>query len=70
VAIDFSLVTQIDSTALSQILSFQKRLRKKGGRFAIIGPNEYIKDMFNLVCFDMAVPTYETREQFEQSETA
>ena len=67
VAIDMTGISQIDSSALTIILNFQKRLREKGGTLAIFGPNAIIKDTLLIVGFDMAVPIYNTRAMFEQS---
>jgi anti-anti-sigma factor len=67
VAIDMTGITQIDSSALTIVLNFQKRLQEKGGRLVIFGPNAIIKDTLLIVGFNMAVPIYNTRAMFEQS---
>lgn len=67
VAIDMTGIVQIDSSALTIILNFQKRLQEKGGTLVIFGPNAIIKDTLLIVGFDMAVPIYNTRAMFEQS---
>ena len=70
VAMDLSQVIQLDSSALTVLLNFQKRLQEKNGRIVIIGPNEEIKETLFLVGFNMAVPIYGTRDVFEKSMTA
>lgn len=67
VAIDLSGITQIDSSALTIILNFQRRLLEKGSKLVIFGPNAIIKDTLIIVGFNMAVPIYNTRALFEQS---
>jgi anti-anti-sigma factor len=67
VAIDMSGITQIDSSALTIVLNFQRRLLEKGGKLVIFGPNAIIKDTLLIVGFNMAVPIYNTRAMFEQS---
>jgi anti-anti-sigma factor len=67
VALDLREVTQMDSSALTVVLNFQKRLHQKNGTVAVIGPSEEIREMFSIVGFSMAVPVYSTRAQFEQS---
>lgn len=67
VAIDMTGITQIDSSALTIVLNFQKRLQEKGGRLVIFGPNAIIKDTLLIVGFNMAVPIFNTRAMFEQS---
>ena len=67
VAIDMTGITQIDSSALTIVLNFQKRLQENGGKLVIYGPNAIIKDTLLIVGFNMAVPIYNTRAMFEQS---
>jgi len=67
VALDLTRVTQIDSSALTVILNLQKRLHETNGRAALIGPNEVIKETLFMVGFNLAVPIYHTRADFEQS---
>jgi anti-anti-sigma factor len=67
IALDLTRVTQIDSSALTVILNLQKRLQQKNGRAALIGPNEVIKETLFMVGFNLAVPIYHTRADFEQS---
>ena len=66
VAVDLTRVTLIDSSALTIILNLQKRLKKKGGQAAIIGPNAEISETFSIVGFSLAVPVYSTRQVFEK----
>lgn len=66
VAVDLSLVSQIDSSALTIILNLQKRLKAKGGQVVIIGPNAEITETFSIVGFSLAVPVYSTRGVFEK----
>ena len=68
VAIDMTGIAQIDSSALTIILNFQKRLQEKDGRLAIFGPNAIIKDTLLLVGFNKVVPIHGTRAMFEQSD--
>jgi anti-anti-sigma factor len=70
VAIDLSQVGQIDSSALTVLLNFQKRLREKNGQIVIIGPSAEIRETLFLVGFNLAVPVYDTREHFEKSAVA
>jgi len=67
IALDLTRVTQIDSSALTVILNLQKRLQQKNGRAALIGPNELINETLFMVGFNLAVPIYHTRADFEQS---
>lgn len=67
VAMDLTGVTQLDSSAMTIILNFQKRLQEKNGHVVVIGPAEEIREMFSIVGFNKAVPMYSTLAQFEQS---
>jgi anti-anti-sigma factor len=66
VAVDMTNVGQIDSSALTVILNLQKRLKEKGGRVAVIGPNKDINETFSIVGFSLAVPVYSSRTTFEK----
>jgi len=66
VAVDLTRVTQIDSSALTIILNLQKRLKTKGGKAVIIGPNAEISETFSIVGFSLAVPVYASRQVFEK----
>ena len=70
VAIDLTQTVQLDSSALTVLLNFQRRLHDKNGRIAIIGPNAEIKETLLLVGFNLAVPIFSTREMFEKSVAA
>jgi anti-anti-sigma factor len=65
-ALDLSHVTQIDSSALTVMLNLQKRLLQESRRLALIGPNEAIKETLFMVGFNLAVPVYNSRAEFEQ----
>jgi anti-anti-sigma factor len=67
IALDLTRVTQIDSSALTVILNLQKRLLVKNSRAALIGPNEVIKETLFMVGFNLAVPIYNTRAEFDQN---
>jgi anti-anti-sigma factor len=67
IALDLTCVTQIDSSALTVMLNLQKQLQQISGRMALIGPNEVIKETLCMVGFNLAVPTYNTLAEFEQS---
>lgn len=66
IALDLTRVTQIDSSALTVMLNLQKQLQQKNGCVALIGPNELIKETLFMVGFNLAVPIYHTRSEFEQ----
>jgi len=66
VAVDLTRVTQLDSSALTTILNFQKRLGEKNGRVVVVGPDEGIRETLFVVGFNLAVTIYSTRTEFEQ----
>lgn len=52
VVVDFSEITEIDSSALGKLLLFHKRLRERDGGLIITNiENDYIKDMFEMIHF-------------------
>jgi anti-anti-sigma factor len=70
VAVDLTEVIQLDSSALTVLLNFQRRLKEKNGRIVVIGPNSEIKETLFLVGFNMAVPIFATRALFEKGISA
>lgn len=70
IAVDFSAVSQIDSSALAILLNLKKHLKEKNGKVVIIGPNAEINETFSIVGFSLAVPVYSTRAIFEKSNAA
>lgn len=67
VAIDFSKVEYIDSSAVGLMTNFAKRVLPKNGKIAVFAPSDEIYDLFDTINFGEAVPVYRTREEFEQN---
>jgi len=67
IALDFSQVSHLDSSALTLLLNFQNRLKKKNGCIVLFGANEHNMDVITTVGFGSVVPTYLTRGDFERS---
>jgi anti-anti-sigma factor len=67
IAFDLSMTSYIDSSAITLLLNFQKRLLMTNGTVVIFGASEDTRSIFNIVGLDSSIPTYDTREQFESS---
>jgi anti-sigma B factor antagonist len=65
IALNLSEVTYLDSGALNVLIYSHNTLRKKGGTLALIEPNEYVKDVLEVVGLDKLVRIYATKEEFE-----
>ncbi len=67
VALDFTNVSYLDSSAISLLLNYQKRLKDAEGKIVIFGPSKDIQDIFSIVNFEDYVPILLTRAEFESS---
>ncbi len=65
IAIDLSEVTYLDSGALNVLIYSQNSLSNKGGQLVLIKPNEYVKDVLEVVGLNKLVKIYSTQEEFK-----
>ena len=68
IAFDLSKTSYIDSSSISFIINFQKRVMQKNGKIVVFGPNEEVKEILTIVTFDQFVPVYNDRKHFEMVE--
>ena len=66
VAIDFSNTVYIDSSSITLLLNFQKRIQKVNGLLVGFGPNKDISDIFSIVHLDEYIDIYNSRAEFER----
>lgn len=67
IAINLSEVTYLDSGALNVLIYCHNVLSKKSGELALMQPNEYVKDVLEVVGLNKLVKIYSTREEFENA---
>jgi anti-anti-sigma factor len=67
VAFDLSATTHMDSSAITLIMNYHKRLLFKKGKLVLFGANEDITGIINIVGLDVSVPLYKTHADFELS---
>jgi len=67
VAFDLTKTTYIDSSAITLMLNYQKRLRAQNGNIVVFGASEDAKSIFSIVGLDNSITVFDTREQFEQA---
>lgn len=65
IALNLSQVTYLDSGALNVLIYCHNTLKKRDGVLVIIEPNEYVKDVFDVVGLNKLVTIYSTEEEFE-----
>jgi anti-anti-sigma factor len=65
IALNLAHVTYIDSGALNVLIYSYNYIEKKNGTLCIIGPNEYIRDVLEVVGLNKIVKIYTTEEDFE-----
>ena len=58
VVFDASNVTFFDSASMGALLSVQKRLRQRGGQLVLTGLNRSVREVFQMVGFDMVFATF------------
>jgi anti-sigma B factor antagonist len=65
IALNLSGVTYLDSGALNVLIYAHNTLKKKDGVLVLIEPNEYVKDVLEVVGLDRLVRIYSTGEEFQ-----
>jgi anti-anti-sigma factor len=65
VALDLSQTKLLDSSAITLMMNFQKRLKAEGGRLIILEPSEEIKTIFDVLEIEHSIPVYYSRSDFE-----
>jgi anti-anti-sigma factor len=65
IALNLSEVTYLDSGALNVIIYSHNTLKKRSGTLVLIEPNEYVRDVLEVVGLDKLVKIYSTEEEFE-----
>lgn len=65
IAVNLKRVTYIDSGALNVIIYGYNTLTKNGGDLVLIGPNNYVKDVLEIVGLNKIVKIYSTEEDFK-----
>jgi stage II sporulation protein AA (anti-sigma F factor antagonist) len=65
-AINLSNVTYLDSGALNVVIYCNNALHKKDGSLVLIEPNEYVKDVLEVVGLHKLVTIYQKEEDFDQ----
>jgi anti-anti-sigma factor len=64
IALNLSQVTYLDSGALNVLIYCHNTLKKRDGVLVIIEPNEYVKDVLDVVGLNKLVKIYATEEEF------
>ncbi len=66
IAINMSDVSHIDSSAITLLANFQKRLMEKGSSAIIFGCDENITEIFSIVGLDKVIPVYTEKDYHEK----
>lgn len=67
VALDLSKTKLLDSSAITLMMNFQKRLKDESGMLVILAPSDEIKSIFNVLEIENSVPVFNTRAEFESA---
>jgi anti-anti-sigma factor len=65
VALNLEQVTYLDSGALNVLIYCHNVLKKKGGSLVLIEPNEYVRDVLEVVGLNKLVKIYSSEEEFD-----
>jgi len=65
IAMNLAQVTYLDSGALNVLIYCHNTLKKKGGNLVLIEPNEYVRDVLEVVGLNKLVKIFSTEEEFE-----
>ena len=65
VAMNLAQVTYMDSGALNVLIYSYNTLRKKGGNLVLIEPNEYVRDVLEVVGLNKLVKIFSTEKEFD-----
>lgn len=60
--LDLSEVTFIDSTGIAAIIEHLRRATQLGGRFVIGGMSQAVKEIFEVINLQKAMPVFDTRD--------
>ncbi len=65
IALNLKNVTYLDSGALNVIIYTYNSLAKEKGTLVLIAPNEYVRDVLDVVGLNKILTIYSTEEDFE-----
>jgi anti-sigma B factor antagonist len=65
VALNLAQVTYLDSGALNVLIYCHNQVKKKGGSLVLIEPNEYVRDVLEVVGLNKLVQIYSSEEEFD-----
>lgn len=65
VALDLSKAAYIDSSSITLMLNYQKRLAARGGRLVTYGANSDLRSIFSIVNLAESVAVYQSRQTFK-----
>jgi anti-anti-sigma factor len=68
-ALNLAKVTYLDSGALNVLIYCHNTLSKKGGILCVIEPNEYVRDVLEVVGLDKLVKIFQSEEEFSNDKT-
>jgi anti-anti-sigma factor len=66
VALDLSETIQLDSSALTILINFNKRISARNGTLLLIKPNKNIAEIFSIVGFEKTIPIIGSIEEFKK----
>lgn len=67
VILNLANVTYLDSGALNVIISIRNNLDKEGKELTLLSPNEYVKDVIEVVGLNKVIKIYNSEKELEEN---
>ncbi len=67
IALNLAQVTYLDSGALNVLIYCHNQVKKKDGSLVLIEPNEYVRDVLEVVGLNKLVQIYSSEEDFDNA---
>jgi anti-anti-sigma factor len=67
VALNLAEVTYLDSGALNVLIYCHNSVKRKGGDLVLIEPNEYVRDVLEVVGLNKLVKIYAQEQEFDNA---
>jgi len=67
IAFNLDSVSYLDSGALNVIITVRNRLERENAQLILLSPNEYVRDVIDVVGLSKVIPIYNSEKEFEDA---
>jgi anti-anti-sigma factor len=68
IAINLSNVTYLDSGGVNAVVTSYNMITKKNGNLVLINPNDYVRNLLEVLGLNKIVPIYSSEEEFDNDQ--